>query len=158
MLRTPMAAFSGRTVSIALLFLLSFGLAAKAGEMTSSLLIGNARIDIMIERTSLPVPVKDIFRWVKSAAASVTTYYGRFPVPRVLIRIAPFEGRGVRDGMTFGDRGGGNTIQVSGETSPSELAPDLVLAHAMCHHAFPSLGEKDHLVPARECAHVPPIQ
>jgi len=31
-----MAAFSGRTVSIALLFLLSFCLAATAGEMTSS--------------------------------------------------------------------------------------------------------------------------
>ena len=100
-----MAAFSGRAVSIALLFLLSFCLAATAGEMTSSLLIGNARIDIMIERTSLPVPVKDIFRWVKSAAESVTTYYGRFPVPQVLIRITPFEGRGIRDGMTFGDRG-----------------------------------------------------
>jgi hypothetical protein len=74
--------------------------------MTSSLLIGNARIDIVIERSSLHLPVKDIFRWVESAAESVTTYYGRFPVPQVLIRITPFEGRGVRDGMTFGDRGG----------------------------------------------------
>src|SRR5258706_6041625 len=116
MLRTPMAAFSGRTVSVAVLFLLSFCLAATAGEMTSSLLIGNARIDIMIERTSLPVPVKDIFRWVKSAAASVTTYYGRFPVPQVLIRITPFEGRGVRDAMTFGDRGRGNTPNVGHST------------------------------------------
>ena len=44
MLPTLMAAFSG-------LFLLSSCLAATAGEMTSSLLIGNARIEIMIERT-----------------------------------------------------------------------------------------------------------
>ena len=63
MLRTLTVGFSGRAVSIALLFLLSFCLAATAGEMTSSLLIGNARIDIMIERTSLPVPVKDILCW-----------------------------------------------------------------------------------------------
>ena len=116
-----MAAFSGRTVSIALLFLLSFCLAATAGEMTSSLWIGNARIDIMIERTSLPVQVKDIFRWVKSAAESVTTYYGRFPVPQVLIRITPFEGRGVRDGMTFADRGGRITIRVGADTSLRSL-------------------------------------
>src|SRR5258707_12350257 len=98
MLRTPMAAFSGRTVSIALLFLLSFCLAATAGEMTSSLWIGSARIDIMIERTSLPVKVKDIFLWGKSTAEAVTTYYGRFPVPQGLIRISPLEGGGASDG------------------------------------------------------------
>src|SRR5260221_14666137 len=144
MLRTLMAAFSGRTVSIALLFLLSFCLAATAGEMTSSLLIGNARIDIVIERTSLPVPVKDILCWVKAAAASVTTYYGRFPVPHVLIRITPFEGRGVRDGMTFGDRGGPKTRRGGNQNSPSELAADLMLSPAMGHLPFPSGDGKPH--------------
>src|SRR5258708_40065141 len=79
-------------------------------EMTSSLLIGNARIDIRIEGSTLRLPAKDLFRWVRWAAESVTAYYGRFPVPQVLIRISPFEGRGVRNGMTFGDRGGANTI------------------------------------------------
>jgi hypothetical protein len=49
--------------------------------MTSSLLIGNARIDITIERSTLRVPAKDVFLWVKSAAESVTAYYGRFPLP-----------------------------------------------------------------------------
>ena len=106
MLRTLMVGFSARAALLALLLLLfSFGLTATAGEMTSSLPIGNARIDISIERSSLQLPVKDILRWVQSAAESVTSYYGRFPVPQVLIRISPFEGRGVRDGMTFGDRG-----------------------------------------------------
>src|SRR5260221_3870130 len=146
MLRTLMAAFSGRTVSIALLFLLSFCLAATAGEMTSSLLIGNARIDRMIERSALPVPVKDILCWVKGAAASVTTYYGRFPVPQVLIRITPFEGRGVRDGMTFGDRGGRITIRVGNDTSPSELAAVWMLTHEMGHLAFSSADEKHHWI------------
>jgi hypothetical protein len=157
MLPTLMAAFSRRAVSIALLFLLSFCLAATAGEMTSSLLIGNARIDIMIERTSLPVPVKDIFRWVKSAAESVTTYYGRFPVPHVLIRITPFEGRGVRDGMTFGDRGGRITIRVGADTSPSELASDWMLTHEMVHLAFPSVDEKHHWIEEGIATYVEPI-
>jgi len=152
-----MAAFSGRTVSIALLFLLSFCLAATAGEMTSSLLIGNARVDIMIERTSLAVPVNNIFRWVQSAAESVTTYYGRFPVPRVLIRITPFEGRGVRDGMTFGDRGGRITIRVGSDTSPSELASDWMLTHEMVHLAFPSVDEKHHWIEEGIGTYVEPI-
>src|SRR5258708_4465387 len=157
MLRTLMAAFSGRTVSIALLFLLSFCLAATAGEMTSSLLIGNARIDIMIERTSLPVPVKDILCWVKSAAECVTTYYGHFPLPQVLIRITPFEGRGVRDGMTFGDQGGRITIRVGNDTSPSELASDWMLTHEMVHLAFPSVDEKHHWIEEGIATYVEPI-
>ena len=57
--------------------------------MTSSLLIANARIDIVIEWASPCVPLKDIFRCVQSAAESVSTYYGRFPVPQVLMRITP---------------------------------------------------------------------
>jgi hypothetical protein len=89
MLRTLVVGFSARAAAIALVLLLCFCLAATAGEMTSSLLIANARIDIVIERTSPRVPLKDIFRWVQSAAESVSTYYGRFPVPQVLIRITP---------------------------------------------------------------------
>jgi hypothetical protein len=148
--------FSGCAVSIALLFFLSFRLAA-AGEMTSSLLIGNAHIDIVIERSSLHVPLKDIFRWVESAAESVTTYYGRFPVPQVLIRITPFEGRGVRDGMTFGDRGGRITIRVGSNTSPSELATDWMLTHEMVHLAFPSVDEKHHGIEEGIATYVEPI-
>jgi len=55
--------FSARAAAIALALLLCFCFAATAGEMTSSLLIANARIDIVIERSSPRVPVKDIFRW-----------------------------------------------------------------------------------------------
>src|SRR5260370_7785887 len=97
--------------SLASLFflVLSFFVVAK-DEMTSSLLIGNARIDIRIEGSTLRLPAKDLFRWVRLAAESVTAYYGRFPVPQVLIRIPPFEGRGVRNGMAFADPAGRITI------------------------------------------------
>src|SRR5258708_4264547 len=122
MLRTFSAGFVARADLALVSFLLCFSLVAAKDEMTSSLLIGNARIDIRIEGSALRLPAKDIFRWVRSAAESVTAYYGRFPVPQVLIRITPFEGRGVRNGMAFGDRGGRITIRVGNETSPSEFA------------------------------------
>ncbi len=125
--------------------------------MTSSLVIGNARIDIVIERSSLRVPVKDIFRWVKSAAECVTTYYGRFPVPQALIRITPFEGRGVRNGRTFGDRGGRITIRVGNETSPSELASDWMLTHEMVHLAFPTVDDNHHWIEEGIATYVEPI-
>jgi len=125
--------------------------------MTSSLVIGNARIDILIERTYLQVPVKDILLWVKSAAECVTTYYGRFPVPRVLIRITPFDGRGVRNGMTFGERGGRITIRVGDKTSPSELASDWMLIHEMVHLAFPSVDDQHHWIEEGIATYVEPI-
>jgi hypothetical protein len=141
----------------ALFFLVCFSFVSAKDEMTSSLVIGNARIDIVIERSSLRVPVKDIFRWAKSAAECVTTYYGRFPVPQVLIRITPFEGRGVRNGMTFGDGGGKITIRVGNETSPSELASDWMLTHEMVHLAFPSMDEKHHWIEEGIATYVEPI-
>jgi hypothetical protein len=60
MLRTLVVGFWARASSIALVLLLCFCLAATAGEMTLSLLIANATIDIVIERTSPRVPLKDI--------------------------------------------------------------------------------------------------
>jgi hypothetical protein len=157
MLRTLVVGFSGRAAAIALVLLPCFCLAATAGEMTSSLLIGNARIDIVIERSSPRVPVKHIFRWVQSAAESVTTYYGRFPVPQVLIRIAPFEGKGVRDGRTFADRGGRITIGVGNDTSLSEFASDWTLTHEMVHLAFPSVDEGHHWIEEGIATYVEPI-
>src|SRR5258707_2670254 len=157
MLRTFRAGSLPRAALAALFFLVCFSFVSAKDEMTSSLVIGNARIDIVIERSSLRVPVKDIFRWGKSAADCVTTYYGRFPVPQVLIRIAPFEGRGVRNGRTFGDRGGRITIRVGNETSPSELASDWMLTHEMVHLAFPSMDEKHHWIEEGIATYVEPI-
>src|SRR5260370_7201299 len=91
MLRTLMVGCSASAAAIVLLFLLCFCLAATAGEMTSSLLVGNARIDIRIEQSFLQVPVKHIFRWVNCAAESVTPYYGHFSLPPVLILMPPFQ-------------------------------------------------------------------
>src|ERR1700741_2712149 len=157
MLRSHTAGFFARAAMGALVFLLCFSFVSAKDEMTSSLLIGNARIDIRIEGSTLRLPAKDIFRWVRSAAESVTAYYGRFPVPQVLIRITPFEGRGIRNGMAFGDRGGRITIRVGNETSPSEFASDWMLTHEMVHLAFPSVDEKHHWIEEGIATYVEPI-
>jgi hypothetical protein len=157
MLRTLAPGFFVRAVLAALFFLVCFSFVVAKDEMTSSQLIGNSRIDMMIEGSALRMPTKDILRWVKSAAESVTVYYGRFPVPQVLIRITPFEGRGIRNGMTFGDPGGRITIRVGNETSPSEFASDWMLTHEMVHLAFPSVDEKHHWIEEGIATYVEPI-
>src|ERR1700688_2983614 len=91
MLRILTACFFARAILASPFVPLCVSLAVAKDEMTSSLLIGNARIEIRIEEDTLRLPARDVFRWVKSAAASVTSYYGRFPLPQVLIQITPFE-------------------------------------------------------------------
>jgi hypothetical protein len=157
MLRTLTARLFARTTLASIFFPVCFSFVLAKDEMTSSLLIGNARIDIRIEGSALRVPAKDVFRWVQSAAESVSAYYGRFPLPQVLIRITPFEGRGVRNGMTFGDRGGRITIRVGNETSVSELAADWMLAHEMVHLAFPSVDDSHHWIEEGIATYVEPI-
>src|SRR4029077_13873321 len=157
MLRSHTTGFFARAAVGALVFLLCFSLVSAKDEMTSSLLIGNARVDIRIEGSTPRLLAKDLFRWVRSAAESVTAYYGRFPVPQVLIRITPFEGRGVRNGMACGDRGGRITIRVGDETSPSELASDWMLTHEMVHLAFPSVDETHHWIEEGIATYVEPI-
>lgn len=157
MLRIPIAGFFARVTLPSLISLACFSFVVAKDEMTSSLLIGNARIDIRIEGSTLRLPAKDIFRWVASAAESVTAYYGRFPVPQVLIRITPFQGRGIRNGMTFGDRGGRITIRVGNETSPAEFASDWMLTHEMVHLAFPSVDERHHWIEEGIATYVEPI-
>ena len=155
--RTFPAGLFIRAVLGALFYLACFTFVSAKDEMTSSLLIGNARIDIRIEESTLRIPTKDVLHWVKSAAESVAAYYGRFPVPQVLIRITPFKGRGVHNGMTFGDRGGRITILVGNETSPSEFASDWMLTHEMVHLAFPSVNEKHHWIEEGIATYVEPI-
>ncbi len=103
------------------------------------------------------MPAKDVFRWVQSSAESVAAYYGHFPVPQLSIRITPFEGRGVHNGETFGDRGGRITIRVGNKTSPSEFTSDWMLTHEMVHLAFPSVDEKHHWIEEGIATYVEPI-
>jgi hypothetical protein len=157
MLRTFTASFFARAALAAVFSLLGFSFVSAKDGMTSSLLIGNARIDIMVEGGTLRVPAEDVLGWVKSAAESVAAYYGRFPLPRVSIRITPFEGRGVRNAMTFGDRGGRITIRVGNNTNVSELASDWMLTHEMVHLAFPSVDDDHHWIEEGIATYVEPI-
>src|SRR5882724_3695408 len=157
MLRTFPAGLFIRAALAALFYLVCFTLVFAKDQMTSSMLIGNARIDIRIEQSTLRIPTKDVLHWVKSAAESVAAYYGRFPVPQLLIRITPFEGRGVHNGLTFGDRGGRILIRVGNETSAAEFASDWMLTHEMVHLAFPSVDEKHHWIEEGIATYVEPI-
>src|SRR5271163_2454201 len=141
-----------------LIVVLATANAFSADEMTSTIVIGNSRIDVNIEPGQLQATKEDLLKWVRWAAESVNAYYGRFPVPQLLLRIVPTDGKGVRGGKTFGRENGGLiTIHVGSETSTSGLSGDWMLTHEMVHLAFPSVAENHHWIEEGIATYVEPI-
>jgi hypothetical protein len=127
-------------------------------QFTSTIEIGGSRIEVVQENGRLIVSHEEILAWVRSAAESVTSYYQRYPVPRVLIRVIPFEGEGIRGGQTFGaDDGGLIRIHVGSKTTSSDLDKDWMMTHEMVHLAFPSVPRKHHWIEEGIATYVEPI-
>lgn len=129
----------------------------RADQMTSTIVMGNSRIDVVVESGKLQVSKDGLLKWVQWAAESVSAYYGRFPLPHVLLRINPADGKGVRGGRTFGERGGFITIHVGGDSSFEDLAKDWMLTHEMVHLAFPSVADEHHWIEEGIATYVEPI-
>jgi hypothetical protein len=151
--------FSKRACFIFLLLLVLFR-AAKAADVTSTLMIGGSRIDVTIQSPdtpNAPLSQPDVMKWVQFAAESVATYYKRFPVPHLTLRVISFEGTGVRHGMTWGRDGGLIVIHAGNKTTPAEFAEDWMLTHEMIHLAFPSMADEHHWIEEGISVYVEPI-
>jgi hypothetical protein len=142
----------------ALIFLALVALySAPAHPMPSTIAIGNARIDVSIQGGPFAVTEGDLSEWVRSAAESVATYYGRYPLDHVSIRILSTDGEGVRNGRTFGGNGGFISIRVGDESTPADLKKDWTMTHEMVHLAFPSVPENHHWIEEGIATYVEPI-
>jgi hypothetical protein len=127
------------------------------GQMTSTLLVGGSRIDLTVESGDLKISQAELMHWVQFAAEAVATYYGRYPVPHLTLRIRPFDGRGVRHGQTWGYDGGLIKIGVGSETQAADLADDWMLTHEMVHLSFPSVADEHHWIEEGIATYVEPI-
>jgi hypothetical protein len=107
------------------------------------------------------LPPDDIVHWVRNAALAVTTYYGRFPVPRdrVLVEFVPGES-GVSGGTTWGGVGGfpGFTrIHVGQNSTQQDLDDDWMMTHELIHTAFPSVDDDHHWIEEGIAVYVEPV-
>jgi hypothetical protein len=128
-----------------------------ADTVISTLLIGNSRIDVTMEEGQLHASKEDVMKWVQWSAESVAGYYGRFPVPHIVLRIIPTDGSGVRGGRTFGDHGGHISIHVGSNTTWPDFADDWMLTHEMVHLAFPSVDDNHHWIEEGIATYVEPF-
>lgn len=126
--------------------------------MSTSYEVGKSRINIHVEEGTLAVSNQDLMQWVHWASDSVATYYGRYPVPTVELRIVPAPGRGVRGGKTFGESYGGSIrIHVGSDTIMAGLQSDWMLTHEMVHLSFPSVTYEHHWIEEGIATYVEPI-
>ena len=129
-----------------------------ADDMTSTLVISGSRIDVTIESADWKLSHDDILHWVKLAGEAVATYYGKYPVPQLTLKISPFDGSGVRHGMTWGRDGGGLIkIGLGTQTPPADLKDEWMLTHEMVHLSFPSVSDDHHWMEEGLATYVEPI-
>jgi hypothetical protein len=132
--------------------------AKSADDMTSTLIIDGSRIDVTIESGGWKISQDAILHWVKLAGEAVATYYGKYPVPHVTIQINPFDGSGVRHGMTWGRDGGGLIkIGLGTQTPAADLNDEWMLTHEMVHLSFPSVADDHHWMEEGLATYVEPI-
>ncbi len=131
--------------------------AGNADTEASTLSIGGSKIEVSVERTGTGPSQQDLNRWIEMAGNAVTTYYGKFPVPHVSVRVRTFDGDGVRHGQTFGMDAGLIRIGVGNQTSMEELRDDWMMTHEMIHLAFPSVEENHHWAEEGISTYVEPI-
>jgi len=101
---------------------------------------GAAEIDVRIDSDVTAPQEAGLRKWIETDARAVATYYGRFPVPRVLLRIHLHGGAGIGDGVTY--EGRLIRISVGRATSAAGFADDWMLTHEMFHLGFPDLDDR----------------
>jgi len=128
---------------------------------SQSFRVGGATIQVDFTRGSFDLRTPQILKWVETAASSVSTYYGRFPVPRDRILIQPMAGdSGVLSGTTWGDVGGFpafSRMRVGQHTTLDDLTRDWTMTHELVHTAFPSQSDEHHWIEEGIAVYVEPI-
>jgi hypothetical protein len=128
---------------------------------TRTIHAGGATIQVDFGSGSANLPRQSIDRWIDNAILAVTTYYGRFPVPRdrILVQFIPGED-GVGNGTTWGDVGGFPSftrVHVGQLSTQQDLDDDWMMTHELIHAAFPSMSDEHHWIEEGISVYVEPI-
>ncbi|HEY1960116.1 MAG TPA: hypothetical protein VGH28_31120 [Polyangiaceae bacterium] len=85
---------------------------------------------------------EDVVAWVAKSARAVASFYGRFPIARLLVVVHPTTGDAVDEGRTLGNGGAAIDIDVGEHATTKTLERDWVLIHEMIHTALPNLDAR----------------
>lgn len=132
-----------------------------AVAFTQTIEVGGASLQIDFTQGDIQLTRPAIVERVRAAATAVTTYYGKFPVPRVRVLVIPVAGEdGVVQGTTWGDIDGFPAflrLRVGEETTADELRADWVMTHELVHTALADLPDDQHWLEEGIASYVEPI-
>lgn len=126
-------------------------------ENDAHLEIGGGKIDVVFTSSPDDQLRQRALDWITSAAQAITTYYERFPVARVQVRVRFFEGHGVRSGHTAGWNGPVINISVGRDNAAADFADDWMMTHEMVHLAFPSVPDEHHWIEEGSATYIEPV-
>jgi hypothetical protein len=109
-----------------------------AGEGSSR---GTLTLAIAPGEAALRVTREGLRAAVRRAAAAVSGYYGRFPVPEVTLIVLPSAGD-TTAGMQLGNGGATIVFFLGVDVDDAALGRDWVLSHELLHLGFPTLGRR----------------
>jgi predicted metalloprotease with PDZ domain len=127
----------------------------KGAVRTSTLSIGGGEVVI----ATLPDQAgsEALMGWIEEAARDATAYYGRFPVPRVVVFVLLSSGDRFGYGMALGNGGASIVMRAGEETSARAFERDWQMTHEMLHLGFPNLLRRHHWLEEGMATYVEPI-
>jgi hypothetical protein len=99
------------------------------------------RLDVAIAQSDPRLDDGRVLRWLGRAAFAVSSYLGRYPVPRALALVLPARGSFIF-GKELGDGGASILLRVGEDTPESVFDSDWKAAHEMVHLAVPSMKRR----------------
>ena len=123
----------------------------------AQLAVGGAKLEVVFSERPLEPLRTAVLDWIGTSARAVTHYHERFPVPRVEIRVRQDDGRGARNGTSYGWNGALITITVGRASTAADFAADWLMPHEMLHLGFPSVPERHHWIEEGISTYVEPI-
>ncbi|HET9838174.1 MAG TPA: hypothetical protein VFR84_08060 [Candidatus Angelobacter sp.] len=124
---------------------------------TATLSVAGGVIEVTLPSDSMKLSRNELLGWVRGAAEAVATYYGRFPVPHLTLKIRSGNGGGIRHGVTYPTDGGLILISVGRDADLAATKDDWVLIHEMIHLAFPSMPDDQHWIEEGISTYVEPV-
>jgi hypothetical protein len=119
--------------------------------------VGGARLELAVATGSLGVGDGALRAWLEASGRAVSGYYGRFPVPRVLVLVIPGGRRAMGYGTTLTGGGASIMLWIGAKARQQDLDDDWVLVHEMVHLGFPTLPREQHWLEEGLATYVEPI-
>ena len=103
--------------------------------------VGGGQIEVALVEGEQRVDQPAVLRWIEASASTVAAYFGRFPVPRVLVLVLPRSGQQIH-GKEIGGGGASIILHVGADAAAPHFARDWVNVHEMIHLAVPAMPRR----------------